>query len=130
MRARRRRKVAGGRERVVKVKLTDDEYAEVAARAAAVGLTVPGYLAVAGQQDIVATGAGGVSQLQLRALAAELYALKRILRGSGNNLNQLTRTTHATGEFQVEARHHANRIAQTMPRLDELLDGIRELLPW
>ncbi|MFC7344957.1 plasmid mobilization protein [Saccharopolyspora griseoalba] len=129
--SRRRIRHNGGRRKQIYVRVTEDEHEKLAARAAASGLTVPSYLALAGMQSLAA-GADGPSMTppQARALVAELYAVKRILRGSSTNLNQLTKGANATGEIPPEAWHHAERIARMEQRLDDVLASIApELKP-
>ncbi|MEV4649038.1 hypothetical protein [Saccharopolyspora sp. NPDC049357] len=129
--ARRRVRHDGGRKKPIKVLVNDDEYEQLSARAAACGLTVPSYLVLSGMQSLAA-GADGpsMSPAQARALVAELYAVKRILRGSSTNLNQLTKSANATGEIPSEAWRHAERIARMEQRLDDVLASIApELKP-
>ena len=124
---RRQRDSDNPRDKQVLVRLNKAEYVAIAARAAAVGMRLPAYLAERGQEDLAPVQRGtSVSPAQLRALVAELYALKRILRGATTNLNQLTRVANATGEVPAEVRFHIERIARTMPRLEEFLDGLDE----
>lgn len=126
---RRRRNPDDPRDRLVRVRLNNEELANIAGRAAAIGLTVPAYLVLRGQDDVAAPQRGAsLSPAQLRALAAELYALKRILRGAGNNLNQLTKVANATGDVPTEAYHHAALIARTLPRLEQFVAGLRTWL--
>jgi len=111
------------------VRFSDEEYARVRAGAAAMGnLSPAAYLAERATAPLVMPAAGTpLSAPQLRALAAELYALKRILRGASTNLNQLAMVANATGEFPTEAVHHARRIAEQRERLDAFLATVQ---PW
>ncbi|SDN13446.1 mobilisation protein (MobC) [Lentzea albidocapillata subsp. violacea] len=113
------------------VKLNDDEYEKISGRAAAAGLTSASFLALLGIQDVPDSAAPAkLTDVQLRALAAELYAIKRILRGAGTNLNQMAATANTTGEIDPTALLHAARAIKTQPRLDALLDEIRQVFPW
>lgn len=130
-RSRRRIRHDGGRQKQIKVLVNEDEREQLAARAAATNLSLPSYLVLAGMQS-PASGASGPSMSlpQVRAWVAELYAIKRILRGSSTNLNQLARAANASGEPQPEAQHHAERIARMEQRLDSLLEAVEpELKP-
>lgn len=120
---RRRVRHDGGRSKQVLVKLTEDEHATVAAYAAAAGMSPASYLAVRGQQSI-ASDRSSMSLPQARAWVAELYAIKRIVRGSANNLNQLVKAAHATGEVSEEILHHADRIARMEARVTTLLEAV------
>lgn len=123
-RGRRRSRHEGGRDTQIKVRVNAAEKEKIAANAAAAGMTPNSYLALRGQ-DALAGGEGSVMSLpQMRAWVAELYALKRITRGSANNLNQLVKAAHVTGEAAEEIRHHAARLANTEQRISELLEAI------
>jgi hypothetical protein len=126
---RRRRRDAVARPHLVRVRLSDEEYTRIAGRAEVVGLTVPGYLATRGQEDIgsPARGPAGprMTGAQMRALVAELYALKRILRAAGNNLNQCAKVANATGGTPAEAWHNADLIGRSVPRLERFVESLR-----
>ncbi|WP_190824837.1 hypothetical protein [Saccharopolyspora pogona] len=104
------------------MKLTEEQFADVAAAATAAGMSRPAFLAWRGCQP--ADAARPTNLPQLRAWVAELYAIKRILRGSANNINTAVRAGHVTGELEQEALHHADRIARMEERLAELLDAV------
>lgn len=123
---RRRSKDDVPRPHMVKVRLSDAELAAIGARAAAVGLTVPGYLAERGAETIVPVTAGqAMPRPQMRAMVAELYALKRILRGAATNLNQCARIANSTGQVPAETWHQAAWITRTMPRFEDFVESLR-----
>jgi len=114
------------RDNQVLVKLNDDEYLKIKARAAAAGLTSASYLAVVGTQDVPEAAEGAkLTDVQLRALVAELYAIKRILRGMATNLNQMAAVANATGEIDPSALYNAAKAINTLPRLDAFLDELK-----
>lgn len=75
----------------VQVKFTMEAYRAVVARAVAVGLTVPSYLAVTGMRP------EGVDSADAKSTLTNLASTRRVLGGVANNLNQLTAKLHATG---------------------------------
>ena len=131
-RARQRSRTRGSRrENQVLVKLDDEEYEKVKSRAAVAGLTSASFLALLGTQDVPeAATAAKLTDVQVRAFAAELYAIKRILRGCGTNLNQMAAVANTTGEIDPTAMLNAARAINALPRLDELLDELRQVMPW
>jgi Mobilization protein NikA len=129
---RRRKRVPGGgrRTEAVLVKLSTAEHEAIQVRAEAARMSVAAYLAERGQEDLAATSASGtgISAVQLASLVAEFYALKRILRGAGNNLNQLTRVANARGSMDPESMWHARRIDAVLPRVEQLCEQFRSLV--
>lgn len=127
---RRRKRSSSPRSNQVLVRLSDEEYERVAAGAAATNLTVPAYLARRGQEEIAPVPSGGqrLTEAQMRSLVSELYALKRILSLSGNNLNQIARVANSTGEVADETVHYAALIARTLDRLERFVAGLRRWL--
>src|SRR5690606_25044369 len=92
-----RRKV-GGRHRQVKLRLSDDELEAFQASAAEANLSVQRYIV----ETVLAAGGQPVRRpllgRQQRALLATFLATRRTLAGAANNLNQLTRWSHAHEE--------------------------------
>lgn len=141
--ARRRRRLPGGRPNQVLVKLSDAELARVNRRAAEMGLTVSSYLAEIGQaaepaavsngtDDLGhagghAAGHGGgrlvveagrpLRVLERRAVAAELFGVRRLLIGVATNLNQLAKVANATGRVPAEVPVAAAAVSRYLPRL-------------
>lgn len=153
---RRRRVEGGGRTRKVTVRLTEQEYTRVAARAGLMGLTVASYLAEIGQaaraappdaapagQDGTSTsgerasggsapdggGVGGLlvergrgfGVLERRALAAELFGVRRLLSGVATNLNQLAKVANATGRVDPRVPATAAAVGRYVGRLDSVV---------
>lgn len=123
---RRRRRSSTPRPHKVLVRLSDEEYERVAAGAAATNSTLPAYLAKRGQEEIAPVQSGQrLTEAQMRSLVSELYALKRILALSGNNLNQIAKVANSTGEVRDEVVHYGALIARTLDRLERFVDGLR-----
>src|SRR5674476_360546 len=88
-RAVRMKRSPGGRHRVVKVLLTEEEHAGLAVRAAASGVSFQRYLIEAGMSGSVSDGAAR------RRAERELTQARGVLRSAGNNLNQLAKWANA-----------------------------------
>lgn len=96
---RHRRHRFPARDRVVKVRYDDGEYAVLAAAAGRAGLTVAGFLAGAG---LSMAGKGPPpSQAADRELLAELLRLRLAIRRYAVNVNQAVAALHATGEAPI-----------------------------
>jgi hypothetical protein len=144
---RRRRVEGGGRPHQVKVRFTDEELARVKARAISAGLTPASYLAEIGQAarpgvvsgvlEASANGSGGspggllVEQgrtfgvLERRALAAELFSVRRLLVGVATNLNQLAKVANSTGRQEpVQVAAAAAAVSRYLSRLDAVVAAL------
>ena len=93
-----RKHLRPGRDRLVRLRYSAEEYAAVCDAARRAGYTVSGYvaeaaLATAGQRETV-SAAAGVDRELLVALIASRDQVARI----GTNLNQAVARFHATGE--------------------------------
>ena len=87
------------RDRVVKARYDEQEYATLAAAAARAGLTPSGYLASAG---LSAAGQGPTpSQSVDRELLVELLRLRTTIRRYAVNVNQAVAALHSTGDVPV-----------------------------
>lgn len=96
----RRRNVAGGRDRAHKVRVTEEESAELARLAEQQEVTVARLLV-----ESALAGGGGLSA-ERRAAVIELFKVQRLLANLANNTNQIARTANtvavALGEGSVE----------------------------
>jgi hypothetical protein len=102
----------------VNVKLTEEEYQSVTARAVAAGLTVPSYLALAGLRP------EGVASADAKAALINARGARRVLAGVANNLNQLTAKLHATGELDEALPAVVAAVERTMRRVDDAISEI------
>ncbi len=105
-----------------RVQLSDEELAEVTRRADAAGMGVPLYLKVRGlSSDPVGPGVGEV--------LTELLALRRLLSGVANNVNQIARVANATQVIpttQFEAdMEWLRKLAEPGGRLDEAIEQLK-----
>lgn len=117
-RRRRRANAAGGRRLRHEVKVTETEEAQLKAKAAEQGVTVPRLLVEA------ALAGGGETATQRRELAAELFATYRLLAAMSNNVNQIARATNATGETQPDTAAALDAVRRTAQRVDAVLEGM------
>ncbi|MFV0307611.1 MAG: plasmid mobilization protein [Desertimonas sp.] len=102
----RLRRRTGGRGHQVKLRLDDDELERLRADAERAGMSVQRYVVEAlvrapqrtsGEAGggVVAPAAPALTLPQQRALIETFLAVRRTLAGAANNLNQLTRWSHA-----------------------------------
>ncbi len=96
---RHRRHRFPARDKVVKVRYDDGEFAVLAAAADRAGLTVAGFLAGAGLS--VAGQGPPPSQAVDRGLLAELLQLRSAIRRYAVNVNQAVAVLHSTGVAPV-----------------------------
>ena len=121
----RRRRVDGGRQHRHVVRVTPEEEGQLLALALQYHVSVPKLLvdsALAGGSGTAAANASVRHEL-LR----ELFGVQRALGAVGNNLNQQTRATNATGELAQELEHTLAAVRRQLRRLDDTLDGLAEL---
>jgi len=117
---RRRANVAGGRLHHHKVSVTPEEEAVLVRLAESQGVTVVRLLVES------ATAARAETSAQRRAAMAELFAVRRLLAGMANNVNQLARHANAGEEFPAEAVHALAAFRRLAFRIDDVLDGMTE----
>lgn len=116
-------RLPSGRQHSVHVRLSDDEYTEIAGRAAAARLTIPSYLAAAGRLTGDQPG-----PVQFRAIAAEMMGLRRLVAGVARNVNQVAAATN-TGAAPAETSAVLLASERVLHRTDDLLAGLRRYVP-
>lgn len=89
----------GRREKVVQIKLSDDEYVQIESLARAMKCSRPRVFTSA----VASSGAvfGRVAALQSKNLVAGLSATNRMLAGATNNLNQIARRVNTDGAVEA-----------------------------
>ena len=109
---------------MLRVRLSDAEFASVQARAEAAGLSVAAYLAAAAEPR----GPLGVAHMpagERRAWASELMAVRRLVAAVGNNLNQLARASNSGAEVDPgEARAVLDACDRVVARTGDVLDHL------
>ena len=110
----RRRRTDGGRHRVMKLRFTDAELAEIAVRAAACGFTPTSYVATRALRP------EGLSENELLSAVTNLVGVRRLLSGVANNLNQMTAALHATGALSPAAPALITAVSRVTDRADVL----------
>jgi|SRR5579884_2911363 len=103
----------GGRRHPVKVLLSDQEYLEIGARAAAAGVSRQKLMVEAVLRS------DGMTHAERRALYRELLGARNLIAALGNNINQLARVANATGQVPAEVRAAAEAAERAIERLDQ-----------
>lgn len=118
---RRQRRLRGGRQKRIVVRVDSDSWFELKLRAVGARRSLPAYLVEVGCRPLIA-GQARMSLAGQRAMAELLETVLTRLRQSGTLLNQYTAKLHATGEIHsgLEALLAYHR--QTVDRLAALLD--------
>ena len=128
----RRRRVEGGRPHQVLVRMTDEEYVAVAAKAKATALSIPALVAAAALSYRVAGGEGAGGRLDpaaARAVLVELHAVRRGLGNAGRNINDVARFVLGTGELKESAQAAVRDLRAATARLEAFLEQAAALLP-
>ena len=118
--ATRLRRVDGGREHAIKVKLNKAEYQAISTRAADRKLSVQRFLLSC------ALAPNPVVQ-PVRApspLTAELAGLRRLTGNLANNINQIARVLNSGGVPDASIPAAAEAVRRAMTRLDCVLSGM------
>ena len=118
-RRRRRANVRGGRHHRHEVKVTPEEEARLLMLAQAQGVTVSRLLV----ESALAPGGSETATERARQLA-DLFAVHRTLAGVANNVNQIARKLHATGELAVETGVVLDEARGVMGRIDAVIRGL------
>lgn len=110
----RRDNVPGGRKYVHKVRVSPEEEGALVAKAAAMHVTVVRLLVES------ALSSGGETPSDRRNLAAELLAVRGLLRAISNNVNQLAKHANATGVLPEETASTLSVVNELSARIDEI----------
>lgn len=111
----RRRRKPGGRTKQVNVKVSLEEYEQLSARAAEVGVSVPRFL-------VESSLGGGVSPSERRAWIASFLAARHQVAGAVNNLNQLARWANTNEAYPPGADRTAEALAEVLEQLGDVLE--------
>ena len=129
----RRRRLPEGRAHQVCVKLSDDEYAKVAAKARVAGVSIPAVLAGralawdASQED---GDQRALAPDEVRTIIIELFAVRRGMSNAGRNLNDVARFAHAAGGGLPDGAEAAvAEFRAATERLDAFRAGAQGFLP-
>lgn len=126
---RRRNSGEGRRANQVNVRLTDEEFAAVAARAAAARVGVAHYLALRALDAPARGGSvarGGMDLATMRAWAVQMTMLRRELNRVGTNLNQIARLLNGTGEVARGAEQTLAATEAAMARVAPIADWMAD----
>ena len=111
--AERRVRAQGGRNKAIKVRLTDEEYVQIGARAEAAQVSRQRLIVEA------VTRPDSMTYTERRALYREVIGARNLVAAIGNNLNQIARVANTTGVVPVEVRAAAEAASRAVARLDE-----------
>jgi hypothetical protein len=114
----RRGRMKGRRGRVVGLRLSDAQHAEVVAAAAAAGLTPGGFAAEVTLAATRGEASRVVERAALREALVELAAARTQVARVGGNLNQAVRALHSAGEVPELLEVVAERAGRVVERLD------------
>ncbi len=119
---RRRANAAAGEKRSKRypVTVTEAEAAELEAKAAAAGMTVPRLLHESAKSAHVETST------ERKAAIAELFSVRREVAGIATNLNQLARYANTEGTFPAEAEAVTAEFRALFPRVTAAVDRLAD----
>ena len=117
---RRRANATSGEKRTKRypVTVTPTEAAELEAKAAAAGMSVPRLLHESARSKYVETST------ERKAAMAELFRIRREVAGIATNLNQLARYANTEGTFPAEAEAVTVAFRALFPRVTAALDRL------
>lgn len=99
----------------IQVKVTESEREELRARAAELGVSMPRLM--------VESALSGVqTPTDRRRELAELFELRRLLATVANNVNQLAKAAHVSGQVAEQSR-----LEQTLADVDATLARLRQI---
>jgi hypothetical protein len=102
------------------VTVTPTEAAELEAKAAAAGMTVPRLLHESAKSAHVETST------ERKAAIAELFSIRREVAGIATNLNQLARYANTEGIFPAEAEVVTAEFRALFPRVTAAVDRLAD----
>jgi uncharacterized protein (DUF1778 family) len=114
----RRDNVPGGRQHTHRVRVSPEEEGALVARAAALHVTVPRLMIEAALSD------AGETASDRRNLAAELLAVRGLLRAISNNVNQLAKHANATGVLPAETASTLRVVDELSARIDDIAERV------
>lgn len=117
---RRQRRVAGGAQQRINVRVPEETYAALVVRAAVAGLSLPRYLVESGLRE----ASGGWSLRQQRWWAQRLDVVDVRLVRIGVNLNQIAARLNATGELDAGVTGAVGYLEETLERHRLVLDAL------
>ncbi len=117
---RRRANVAGGRKHSHRVLVTEFEEARLAQLAEAQRVSVPRLLI-----EAALAGAGETSTRRREAMV-ELFAIRRALAGTANNVNQLARAANTGERAPFDVHRVLGELDERLHSVDAAIDGLRE----
>lgn len=117
---RRRHNVAGGRKHSHRVKVTEFEEARLAQLAEAHRVSVPRLLVESALAD------SGETPTQRREAMAELFAIRRALANTANNVNQLARAANSDERAPFDVQHVLGELDERLHSIDAAIDGLVE----
>ncbi len=100
--------------------VTPTEAAELEAKAAAAGMTVPRLLHESAKSAHVETST------VRKAAIAELFSVRREVAGIATNLNQLARYANTEGTFPAEAEAVTAEFRKLFPRVTAAVDRLAD----
>jgi len=117
---RRRSRVEGGRPHKFTVRFTDEELEAVALKAAAARMSIPHYVAL---RALETPRGGGMDLAELQRAAVQIVNLRRSVRRTGQNVNQIARLLNGTGEV-------GRRADETLAAATVALTSLDPLVAW
>lgn len=119
----RRRRVRGGRKHRHSVRVTPEEEAMLLALAMRHGVSVSKLLVDSALSGSAAEA--GAANADRRDLAIQLLKVNRLLSNVANNLNQMTKVLHSTGELPPQTGEVLDAVRKTVLRVEGLLDRLK-----
>ena len=116
---RRRANASGGRHHQHQVKVTPEEEALLQQLAQRQGVTVSRLLV-----ESALASERGETVTERREAIGELFAVHRVLAGVANNMNQVTKRLHGTGELPVETPEVLEVVRVTCARVSAAVDRL------